>query len=803
MAVNSLQNSTAIRLMGMVSGMDTDTIIQQTLRLHQLKIDSRFRSRTLLEWKQQSLNSIADDITAFRRSFLTTMGANAMRISSTYNSNVATITGKNAGAISISTTTSSPVGTLRIGQIASLAKATTVSTVGRVSRDGAGFKLTDKLGGMKVSNREIVFDSMGNADVNINGTDYVLNRNDNINDINRKIAQKGGNQIIFYDGNVDYLGRKFAKINLNGKETVVYKDEAYEYQNNVGGKTAVTNALLFGSGNFNDYTITDAGGNVLGSGTGSGSLGQLDTVRDMLENAGIDVENDLTWTEMNNNPGSPKYAMVQINGQEVYIHDWQLDQNVAESSQTSALREAVIFGTSNYVNVTVNGTAVNVTRYATAEDINNNLTSLGATGSHILFDQGASEPKYAEFEINGVSGVRVFQDEIAKGGFTTAMTARANSGDSGGLSFDADGKAYITVGNGATNATIQLDKDMTIQDMLDAVNSTGLGITMKYNQLADQFTLESNRAGASTIFAGGMQAFGIYNGSYDNGTVARVQINGSWVESRTNTIEFSGFKLTLNETTHGSGAIGANGVPAWTDADDITVTIKRDATEPLEKIKSFIEAYNVLIKKLEDLIAERKTTSEATYKPLTDEEKSLMSDKQVEDWEKIAKKSLLRNDSALQNLTQDLRSALFAKVTAAGLSPSQIGLSTGRWDENLGGQIVLDETKLRAALEEDPDRVAELFMGGADSTNYADRGLLWRIDDLMYNYTYKSQTTSLSNLENSIKKTNEQMEKLRMKMFDEEEKMYKKFSAMETALSKIQSQADWFTAMLNSTSNSK
>jgi flagellar hook-associated protein 2 len=282
-----------------------------------------------------------------------------------------------------------------------------------------------------------------------------------------------------------------------------------------------------------------------------------------------------------------------------------------------------------------------------------------------------------------------------------------------------------------------------------------------------------------------------------------VQINGEWIKSDSNTIDYRGVKITLNYTTNASGPVGVDGKPTWSSDDDITLTLKRDATEPLNKIKSFIEAYNELVKKLEDMLTDKKSKSESLYKPLTDEEKSLMSDKQVEEWEAIAKKGLFRNDAGIQALTNSLRNSLFETIKEAGLTPSQIGISTGRWDEGLGGQIVLDENKLRAALEEDPGRIADLFMSGANAEKYEDKGWLYRMEDIMNNYVNGSQYTSINSLENSIKRVNEQMEKLQQKMYDEEDKLYKKFASLETAMAKIQSQGEWMMSMLNATNNNK
>ena len=613
MAINPINRSTTIRLMGLASGMDTDTIIQQTLRLQQMKIDSQFRTRTMFEWKQQALNSVKDQITEFRRSFLTTLGQNAMRLSSTYNSTVAKVTGKNSDAVTITTSTNSPVGSMKIGQVVSLAKATSVSTAGSASKNGEGFKLTDKLGDIKLVGDNIKFDNMGHANVKFWGTNIELSGLDTIEDINGKLH--GGNQIVF--DQTDYEGREFAKVQVNGKDLIIYRDEAYS-------------------------TDPDTG----------------------------------------------------------------------------------IESPSNFFGIAIAN------------------------------------------KVNALPG---------------------------GLNFDFDGKAGIRL-NGVY---IELDRGMTIDDMLKKVNGSSANVTMSYDRLSDKFTVEHKKNGDYSVETWGLGAFGIADGQTKNGSMAIVQINGEWFERDSNTIDYRGVKITLNYTTSASGPVGIDGKPTWSSDDDITVSLKRDADEPINKIKSFIEAYNNLIKKLEDLLSDKKTKTESQYKPLTDEEKSLMSEKQVDEWEAIAKKGVLRNDAGIQSLINSLQSALFDTVKEAGLSPYQIGIKTG-WNEGLGYQIALDEEKLRTALENDPDIVAKLFMSGAAAEKYEDKGWLYRMEDIMMGYVNGSQQNSLTSLENSIKRSYEQMEKLQQKMYDEEERLYKKYAALETAMSKIQQQSDWFASMLGS-----
>ena len=49
------------------------------------------------------------------------------------------------------------------------------------------------------------------------------------------------------------------------------------------------------------------------------------------------------------------------------------------------------------------------------------------------------------------------------------------------------------------------------------------------------------------------------------------------------------------------------------------------------------------------------------YAPLTDEQKAEMSDREIELWEEKAKTGLLRGDSALNAIWDDLRSTIYAK----------------------------------------------------------------------------------------------------------------------------------------------
>ena len=231
--------------------------------------------------------------------------------------------------------------------------------------------------------------------------------------------------------------------------------------------------------------------------------------------------------------------------------------------------------------------------------------------------------------------------------------------------------------------------------------------------------------------------------------------------------------------------------------DEVRINLARDTTPVFDAIKEFIDSYNAIIRRLEGLLNERKTGSEVAYRPLTDEEKQGMTDRQIEEWEAIARKGIMRNDQGISNLVSRLRSTFFEQIEGAGISPSQIGLTTGNFFDGTGGQIMINEERLREAIERDPDLVADVFIR-IDSSTDTPRGvgLLHKIDGLMRDFVNETQTTSIRNLEDSLKRANEQIQRMQERMFAEEDRLYRVFAAMETAMQRLNSQGSWFNAML-------
>jgi flagellar hook-associated protein 2 len=224
----------------------------------------------------------------------------------------------------------------------------------------------------------------------------------------------------------------------------------------------------------------------------------------------------------------------------------------------------------------------------------------------------------------------------------------------------------------------------------------------------------------------------------------------------------------------------------------------QDTDKAIQEISAFIDDYNKLIERLEGLLNERKSSTEAGFRPLTEAERMEMSDREIERWEAIAKKGIMRNDSDIRNLVTNLRRQFFETIEGAGISASELGLSTGNFFGGTGGKIIIDENRLRSALEANPDKVADVFMHiNTSEGETRGTGLLYRLDSVMSTYLRNTQSITMPSFEAQTKQINDRISTMQNRMLAEEEKLHRQFAAMESIMAQLQTQSDWFQAMLN------
>ncbi len=352
--------------------------------------------------------------------------------------------------------------------------------------------------------------------------------------------------------------------------------------------------------------------------------------------------------------------------------------------------------------------------------------------------------------------------------------------DTNTLAFNINGKEFTFKG------------DDTLQTMMNKVNADSTAnVQMSFSQLTNSFTITSKKTGADsainiTNVAGnafaetGAGGLGIDMASVTAGKNAVLSINGTEISRSSNNFTVDGitYNLKARSTT------------------EINLNVEQDIDAGVTMVKKFVDAYNTMVDKFNGLLSE---TYYKTFDPLTDDERAVLTDKQQEDWDKKAKSGLLRNDAGLTGFLDGMRSAFYSQIEGIGKTMSDIGIKTGSYQDK--GKLTIDETQLRKALAENPNEVAEMFTRSSTSTNKSEKiaqsGIAYRISEYIGTYSSNLKSTSISGMDKQISQANSKISDMEERMASYEERLWKKYSALEAAMSKMNSQQSSIQGLYN------
>lgn len=270
-------------------------------------------------------------------------------------------------------------------------------------------------------------------------------------------------------------------------------------------------------------------------------------------------------------------------------------------------------------------------------------------------------------------------------------------------------------------------------------------------------------------------------------------------------VTVNGNTMDIVRSSNNTSLDGVSLAITGTTSEAVSFSVENNVDDLASKIVDFINAYNKIVDKVNTLTAQAPDTDEK-YAPLTDAQKEEMTDDEIDKWNTEAKKGLLQNDNTLNSILNDLREAMTDKVESAGLSLSQLGITTQAYDYTSGGQLVVDTDTLKAKLQSDPDAVSSLFTD--------EDGISSRVSDALNSYvgTYggdgallliagtDSDSNDTSQLTTQIKQYQSSISDLKDQLQTEEDRYWSKFTAMEQALSTLTSQSDYLTSMFSSDS---
>jgi len=397
---------------------------------------------------------------------------------------------------------------------------------------------------------------------------------------------------------------------------------------------------------------------------------------------------------------------------------------------------------------------------------------------------------------------------------TTSTLEDVSSSLGTAFSFDSSDNINIKI----NDVSFKFSKTTTLKEMISEINSSDAGVTMKYNSSSDSFSITANDTGAGNKISMSetgstfLSTTGLNSSSnYTAGKDASVTIDGETLVRSTNSITQDGVTYKLKDKS----------------TETQTVSVSQDTDTVYDTIKSFVDDYNTLIDSINSKISEE---YDRDYPPLTDDQKEQMSDSEITSWEEKAKTGLLEKDSVIQSLLSNMRSALYQSVSGVSAHLTEIGITTSSNYEDKG-KLEIDESKLKTAIESNPEDVMNLFSKQSDTysgtatvrnltssqrtVRTSEEGLAYKLYDILQDnistYTGISGNKGLliekagladdgseydNTISDQISKYDEEITALTDKLSDKEDYYYKKYSTMETYINQMNSQLTSLQSML-------
>ncbi|KNY28611.1 flagellar filament capping protein FliD [Pseudobacteroides cellulosolvens] len=378
-----------------------------------------------------------------------------------------------------------------------------------------------------------------------------------------------------------------------------------------------------------------------------------------------------------------------------------------------------------------------------------------------------------------------------------------------------DSFQYTQSSNGSQNVTFTINSKTftfsssdTLSTVLNTIsNDTDAKVKIVYDDITDKFTIN-----AKSLGAGNNINIGDLSGTFLNsmnltdskpGQDAIVVLDGKSITRSSNKITSNGVTYDLiKEST-----------------EEQTISLKTDTDAVFNNIKNFVTKYNSLIENLNGKLTEKHNRD---YQPLTEDQKAELSEDQIKKWEEKAKSGLLKNDSYVTKVVTSMRTALYDSVSGITTRLTDVGITTGSYSDK--GKLIIDEEKLKQAIESNPDGVMNLFSKKSDSqpyytrnlsaldkkARYNEEGLAHRMYDIIEDNIstirdsegkkgFLLQVAGISGdaseysntIYTQISQYNIQIDSLADKLIDKENKYYEKYAALEAAMSKMNDQSNW------------
>lgn len=735
------------RLTGL-SGIDTDSMVKQLMKAESLKYDRLKKQSTTLKWQQEKYRDVASALKGFQDTFLDILSSSSIRASGSFGSYGATVklAGADSSKISAKTTGKSVEGSYKFS-VTQLARKSSVT-----SSSAASF--SDKL----ASSEGVDLSSLAVGDTikfSLDGVTKTIELTDKYFTADGS-GGKTLNDAQFAANLKEDLNTAYGKTDVNGFSV------SYDL-NNATNKYKLTIEMQEKGHDLKIYEGTRSS--------------------DLTSKTGTTLISDETKLS------AGKYSFKVTIGSDEKTISIDLSEASDAATVVKAINEAL-------KNKEVSGLS------AFADKDGRIGFSSGNATNNITISTGGGDGSADLLSKIGFNATTLRNTSVLSGlkysnGAGTLSPTSKSLGELFGtsLTYDANGNHTFRI----NDVDITVNASESLDGLMNKINASAAGVTVKYDGFTGKFTMEAKNEGALNGFTGTsidsklseLLGFNFSTANYTAAQDAVFKINGVDTTRASNTFTVDGTEITLNEVTTGT--------------EEITVDIKKDNSKTLETIKKFVTAYNELIAKINgEVDAKRaKNGKYSYYEPLTDDERNAMSESEVKLWEEKAKQGILGRDSILSGITRDMRSAMYQKFEigdSKSLSLYDIGITTtsNYWE---GGKLSIDEEKLAQMLNEHGEDISKMFTSGLgnklnDIVNSTigskgsiteKAGVEWRAMSLTTNDMYKQ-----------LKKQEDKISDMLNYLIEKEDYYYSMFSKMESAIMQSNSQMEYLAAQLGS-----
>ncbi|MCM1244670.1 MAG: flagellar filament capping protein FliD [Roseburia sp.] len=756
-----------IRMSGLMSGLDTEAIVGALMSAQSLKKTKVERSKTKLEWTQTKWADLNTKLKKLYNEQVT-----KMQLQSSYKAKKATVSDPSKVNVKAGTSAVNGSYSLEVKNI-----ATTQYLTGAKINASSG---TDKLVDVDPSllNKEV---TVTNGDKTVK---FEIGADMTINDFTKQLRNAGLNasydttQKRFFISSKD-SGLKNA---FSITTTAVSDDE-------VAGRQALRDAVGYNSMTADNKKIIDSAMETLKtSGVGTD---EYNTALDNIAKAVHDTKSKASTQ------AATTYVKAKLYAENYDSYKTQAEDTLKSNyyNEDGTVKEELAEKYGNEYDIL---TQEDKDKLSAEKGISSKEDYIAA-GVQKDYDDAVA--KKADSDTTSYVNTQISSDDAVKAQIKTAAFDGVDETTIGQLDEIALQKYYKTAGsetpviNSFEGTKSFTDEEESIKNSISAAVSGYAGITDRNSSLS-QSALTGLGLADITMSADGKV---LVNGGANDKSNTSIPEGMALIAASDSEVILNGAKLTSSTSTVSANGLDLELVGLTKEDEPITFSVTTDVDGVYNSVKNFLKEYNAIMKEMNELY---NADSAKGYEPLTSEQKEAMTDEDVKLWEDKIKNSLLRRDSTLNGIIQGMRSAMTSQVQYNGKSYSlaSFGIMTST-DYTEGGLFHIygdtddatyadKDDKLKKALEQDPDAVVNVL--SSVFTN-----LRKTMMDKMAGSKTSSALTFYEDIKmkDDLKAYEKDIKAWETKLASMEDAYYKKFTAMEKAMAKLQSQQSNLSAL--------